>query len=93
MKNSDIKYNLSKDYNKLYDLLKKGNIIIGFIAVGIDNISSMEYSKVTTMHYNSDHKFFDIGFTVFEMDFDKNKFIEICKKENVRFFDLNHIDK
>ncbi len=30
MKNTDIKYNLSDDYNKLHDLLKKDNIIIGF---------------------------------------------------------------
>ena len=31
MKNSDIKYDLSTDYDRLYDLLHKGYTVVGFV--------------------------------------------------------------
>lgn len=88
MKNTEIKYNLSTDYKKLHQLLKDGKMLIGFIAVDIDGIPNKEYSKVVPMSYSSKYKSFDLGFTFFEIDFDKIGFEELCKKQNIRFFDL-----
>jgi len=85
MKNTDIKYRTSKDYYNLHKLLKEGIIIVGFVAIDIDNIPDIEYSKLTTMSYNSEFKTFDIGFTLFEQDFDKESFVKICKKNNIRY--------
>lgn len=89
MLNTEIKYKTSTDYNQLYRLLKEGNIIIGYIAIDIGGVPSMEYSKLIQMSYNEKFKSFDIGFTFFECDFDKNGFDELCLKENVRFIPLN----
>ena len=88
MKTADIKYKMSNDYDRLYDLLKSGNIVFGTIAINIDNIPNPEYSKLTTMNYNPDAKMFDLGFSFFEMDFNKDGFKKICKRENVKFIDL-----
>lgn len=85
MRDSDIKYNLSTDYNRLHKLLKEGIVIIGFTSIGYDSLIQ-SYSKLITMSYNVDFKVFDIGFTLFEADFDKEAFIKICKKENIRYF-------
>jgi len=89
--NSEIKYKISTDYERLYQLLKEDNIIIGFIAIdiNINGTPNMEYSKLVTMSYNAKFKSFDLGFTFFEIDFDKIRFNELCKKQNVRFIDLN----
>ena len=88
MKVSEIKYNLSTDYKKLYQLLKEGNIIVGFIAIDIDGIPNKEHSKIVTMSYNESAKMFDLGFSFFEIDFDKIGFEELCKKENIMYFGL-----
>ena len=89
MLNTEIKYSLSKDYKRLLKLLKSNNIVIGFIAIDLDGVPNMEYSKVVSMKYNTDAKYFDIGFTFFEKDFDKIDFSRLCKKYNVRYFDIN----
>ena len=89
MKNVEIKYTLSTDYDRLYTLLKKGNLIIGFIAIDIDNKVSKDYSKITTLSYNTEGKFFNIGFIFFEPEFSKIDFKTLCIRHNIRFFDLN----
>lgn len=91
MLNTEIKYSLSKNYDRLLKLLKNGNMIIGFIAIDIDGKVNNDYSKVTKMVYNSEYKSFNIGFTFFEQDFDKIDFNKLCKKYNVRYFDLNKV--
>jgi hypothetical protein len=88
MKNDLIKYKLSTDYNRLYKMLKDGNILIGFIAIDVNGVPNLEYSKLTTLSYNSEFKSFDLGFVFFELDFNKIDFDELCKKQNVRFIDL-----
>jgi hypothetical protein len=88
MKNDLIKYKLSTDYNRLYQLLKSGDILIGFIAIDLNGVPNMEYSKLTTLSYNQKFKSFNLGFVFFELDFNKIAFDELCKKQNVRFIDL-----
>ena len=89
MLNSEIKYKTSTDYDKMYRLLKDGNVLIGFIALYYKGSPSEDYSKVVTMSYNAKFESFDLGFTFFESDFDKIGFIELCRKENVRFIDID----
>ena len=89
MLNTEIKYKTSNDYELLYKLLKEGNLIIGFIALDINGVPNMDYSKLVQMTYNEKWKSFDLGFTFFEQDFDKINFKQLCLKYNVRFFDLN----
>ena len=89
MLNSEIKYKTSTDSNELFRLLKEGNLIIGFIALDIDGVTNMEYSKLVQMSYNKKWKSFDLGFTFFESDFDKIGFEQLCLKYNVRFIPLN----
>jgi len=88
MLNTEIKYKTSTDYNKLYQLLKEGNLLIGFIALDINGIPNMEYSKLVQMSYNEKWKSFDLGFSFFESDFDKTRFKQLCLKENIRFIPL-----
>ena len=91
MKNTEIKYNLSTDYERLYELLHKGLLIIGFAGVSIyKEVTSLEYSKLIEMKYVIKDKKYDFYTTVFFNDMIKSKeiFAEICKKENIRFFDL-----
>ena len=93
MINTEIKYKTLTDYEKLYKLLKDGNLIIGFIAIDIDGVPNMTYSKLVQMSYDEKWKSFDLGFTFFEQDFDKIDFNKLCLKYNVRFLDLNYASK
>jgi hypothetical protein len=97
MKTSDIKYtNLSTDYNRLYDLLKnKDCIIAGFTSIDNNKKNDNdeycdEYSKITMMFYNKKHQLFYLVFSIFESDLHSDfSFYDLCKLENVRFFDLD----
>jgi hypothetical protein len=89
MLNTEIKYKTSTDSKELYRLLKEGNVLIGFIAIDIDGIPNMEYSKLVQMSYNEKWKSFNLGFTFFECDFDKIGFEQLCLKYNLRFIPLN----
>ena len=88
MLNTEIKYQTSKDYNLLHKLLISGNIIIGFIALDLNGIPSLEYSKLVQMSYNEKWKSFDLGFTFFECDFDKIGFERLCSNCNLQFIPL-----
>ncbi len=93
MKNTKIKYKLSTDYERLFKLLKEDNLIIGFIALDIDNVPSKEYSKVTQFSYDAASKIFDLGNCIlFEYDLDKINFKNLCEEFNIRYFDLNTTD-
>jgi hypothetical protein len=83
MKNSEIKYNVSKDYDSLFSLLKEGNIIAGFMAVSVNNIPNLEYSLIVSMKYNH---YFEIGDLCF--DFEKDGFKKICEEYNVRYIPI-----
>lgn len=89
MQNSEIKYKTSTDYKELYRLLKDGNMIIGFIALDVDGVPNMEYSKLVTMSYKKTYKFFDLGFVFFEHDFDKLGFDDLCRKYKLRFIPID----
>jgi len=89
MLNTQIKYKTSTDYKELYRLLKNNNLIIGFIAINMNGVPNMEYSKLVQMSYNENNKSFDLGFTFFECDFDKIDFEKLCLKNNIRFIPLN----
>lgn len=91
MKNTEIKYNTSTNYENLYQLLKAEIIVIGFIAIEIDGIVNTEYSKLIEMTYSKEYEKFDLGNTIlFECDFDKDRFIKFCEKQYVRFIPLSH---
>jgi len=60
--NSEIRYNISNDYNKLYELLKNGDVIIGYTGIDINDDINMSYSKLIHMSYNNKNKSFYLGF-------------------------------
>lgn len=93
MKNSEIKYNLSTDYDRLYELLIRGNMIVGFGAITLKGKKpEKDHSKLVAMNYADGR--YDLGVTVFfKEDFDKSGFIEICKHENIRFIDIDETFK
>lgn len=88
MENSQIKYETSTDYYSLYDLLKAGNLLIGFIAIEIDGKVYMEYSKLVQMTYEAQYDKFDLGFIFWGQNFDKEGFKKLCERQNVRFLPL-----
>lgn len=89
MLTSDIKYNLSTDYERLFTLLKSGAMVIGFISMDIGGVLNHDYSQLVPMTYKPNWQAFDLGFTFFEQDFDKMRFPDLCEKYNVRFIDIH----
>lgn len=89
MKNSEIKYNLSRDYTRLKNLLTDGVHVIGFIAVSVDGRPNAEYSKVIEMKYFKKYKEYSIGFTIWEdqLEAHTHSFSSICEKYNIQYFD------
>lgn len=86
MKNSEISYQTSTDYNRLYELLKLGKIVVGYMAMESEN--SNEYSTLHNFWYNKEYQYFNLNGNLYERYFDKIKFIEYCQKWNVRFIDI-----
>lgn len=81
MRNKDIKYELSTDYERLYQLLKGGNILVGHVAIDdYEGGVNREHSKPTSLLYNETDKFFNLGFIFFESDFNKIDFIKLCNE-------------
>lgn len=91
MLNTEIKYKTSTDYKELYRLLKEGYVLIGFIAIDVNGVPNMKYSKLVQMSYNSNIQAFDLGFSFFESDFDKIGFEQLCLKSNLQFIPLNEV--
>jgi hypothetical protein len=89
MKNSEIKYSLSRDYERLHTLLKSGVIIVGFIAIDIDGVPNKNYSKIVEMSYKEQYQMFDLGFSFFEQNFDKKDFSKLCENQNLQYFDIH----
>lgn len=87
MKNEDIKYKTSTNYERLYKLLKEGNVLIGFTSVKIDGVAFDTHSKVIQMSYNADGKFFDADGWLAE-SFGKEAIVDSWRSSNVRFIDL-----
>jgi len=83
--NSEIRYNISNDYNKLYELLKNGDGIIGYTGIDINDDINMSYSKLIHMSYNNKNKSFYLGFVLFESDLTEINFSDICRKYNIRY--------
>jgi len=81
MKNREISYQTSTDYERLYELLKQGKIIIGFAA-----IKNTESSKLVELNYKNG--FFNLNISFNDSDFAKEGFIQICKEYNIRFIDI-----
>ena len=82
VKNTEIKYNLSIDYTKLYQLLHKGIKVVGFgCFTGIDNKVNMEYSRLIEMVYLPEHKKYNFCTITFWQDqvVDEIGFAQICK--------------
>lgn len=88
MKNSDIKYKTSRDYDKLYDLLKEGNIIIGFVGLAIEGINTV-YSELSIFSYSEKTESFELG-NIHILDiFGKENIIKVCEAFNVQYIPLN----
>lgn len=90
MKNEEIKYKTSTDYERLFQLLKAGNTVVGFMAFHSKNEISKEYSEVVSFsHETTMVNRFHIGnFVLFEDDIEKVPFAVLCKEYNVRFIDI-----
>jgi len=88
MKNSDIPYkNLSKDYSRLYDLLKAGKKIVAFCAILLKNEYNKDYSRIEILSYDAEYRKFDLWGAMFEMDFKKEDIIFEMEKMDIRYFD------
>lgn len=89
MKNSDIKYELSTDYERLYDLLKGGNVVVGFVGILLD-CRMDKYSKIIEMEWNLIHGYFYIGYELYESDLKHGvkSFVKACRLQRIRYFDL-----
>jgi len=81
MKNREISYQTSTDYERLYELLKQGKIIIGFAA-----IKNTESSKLVELNYKNG--FFNLNISFNDSDFAKEGFIQTCEEYNIRFIDI-----
>lgn len=86
MKFSEIAYKTSTDYEKLYNLLIDGNIIIGYQSVEDSDF----FCWLIQMKYNKTVEFFDVG----EIAFFKNEislvqFCELCKKLKIKYIPIN----
>lgn len=95
MKNTDIKYKLSTDYNKLYDLLHSGIKVVGFCGItGFNHIVNFDYSRLIEMSYVPEHLEYKFSHITFWTDQISciDDFIIVCKSGNIRFFepDLNN---
>lgn len=89
MKNTEIKYQLSTDYEKLYRLLKEGCKIIGFHSVGNSyEEADTDVSVIETFEYNAAWKRFYLNAVVAESGFTKEEILAYMARWNVRYFDL-----
>ena len=87
MKTSEIPYtNLSTDYGRLYELLKNGFKIVGFVERPVDGMPE-KVSKVCVFEYDKEKRVFYIDGPIFEHVPSADIF-DYMKSENVRFFDL-----
>lgn len=87
MKTSEIPYkNLSTDYGRLYELLKSGLKIVGFVERPV-NGTPEKVSKVCVFEYDKEKRVFHIDGQIFEHVPIADIF-NYMKSENVRFFDL-----
>jgi len=75
----NIKFNLSKDYSKLYELIKSGKVIVGV------KEAEKDYSKVGIIK-KKDAWYNIFGYSIHEDDTNKSDFIKDCKKINFKFF-------
>ena len=89
MRNKDILYKVSKDYKKLFKLLKEKKTIIGFICIGDEDIANGKYSDIEEFCYNEEYKMFEFGFLISESDLNKIGIVKFCKKHNIRFIEPN----
>ena len=88
MKNEDIKYKLSTDYETLYETLNRGDTVVGFMEwsdlVGKPNGTS---SKVCGFRITG--SYFELGSLVLlKKEYSIERFAEYCKEWNVRYFPL-----
>lgn len=88
MRNTDILYQLSTDYERLYKLLHEGKILVGFVSHYFNNKIDNEYSQLTEMKYEKRYAKYDLGMIFFECDFNKEDFIKLCERDNIRFIDV-----
>ena len=84
MKNNEINYDTSTDYELLLSLLKKGVDVVAFVGIEIDSVVSLEHNKLVYMQKKIN--WIDLGFAhISSIDFHKMDFERMCKKHNVRF--------
>lgn len=89
MKNTEIAYGTSTNYEELYRLLKEGIVVIGFISIADSQGNNSEYSRCVELKYLKEYGKFDFSVLVFfESDFSEDDFCELCKEENLRFIPI-----
>ena len=88
MLNSEIKYPLSTDYERLQELLKAGIKVVGFGAFK----SSLIHSRLTFIWYDTHTQQynFDRLFSFWEDQLtEPDSFARICELKNIRFIDID----
>ena len=89
MKNTEIEYQLSTDYERLYNLLKEGKKVVGFYAVMHEDGRNPDYSRLESFEYSETHNIFFVGVNIRESDFiTKDEILDCMKTLNVRYFPL-----
>ena len=82
MKNTDIEYQLSTDYERLYDILKSGKKVVGFVAYG-------EFkSALRIFEYSEDYKFFTFDGALYESMISKDGVLRYMERWGIRYLPL-----
>jgi hypothetical protein len=89
MDNNDILYNLSRDYSKLYDLLKKEYQIASYVSIEVKGIISKKYSQLVVLQYEITTNYFCFDIILFSPE-NKKEFTKVCEEYNIRYFPLQN---
>ena len=91
MLNTEIPYeNLSRDYNRLHELLNNYPFVVGFVAININKEPDKEYSECQKFFKEKagSFEYFNFKEIAIPLSYGKKSFEEICKACNVQFFDV-----
>lgn len=94
MRNTDIAYELSEDYSKLFDFVMSGINVIGFITIRLENGKEyIGYSKLVEINHNLKYGDFNFGSVTAHKSVvtDRKDFEQLCTNLKVRYIEPNKI--
>ena len=84
MNTKNIPYCFCTDYSKLYDLVREGYTMIGYLNSQLVEINQTIHNEQTP------YFLFNFGnISLLEEDISKEQFIGYCSRNNVRYFDVD----